>query len=72
MQDVQVYLENRPQIVIPLPIIEAANNKGEPRDVFNKIKIKDIISFMEQPFKSKDLGNPNPRDPNLLIEKFNG
>lgn len=47
MQDVQVYLENRPQIVIPLPIIEAANNKGEPRDVFNKIKIKDIISFME-------------------------
>ena len=47
MQDVQVYLENRPQIVIPLPIIEAANNKGEPREVFNKIKIKDIISFME-------------------------
>lgn len=65
-------MENKPTIIIPISVVEAAYNKGEPRAVFEMVKIEDIIAKMKEPFLNKDNGNANPKNPNLLIEKFNG
>jgi hypothetical protein len=71
LHGVQIYLENKPTIIVPLDVIEMAYNMGEPRLVFEHVKMEDIIKKMQEPFINNDNGNPNPRNPNLIVEKFN-
>jgi hypothetical protein len=71
IEDAQIYLQNRPNIVIPLSEVEAAYNTGDPRILFEKFKVADIMTKMKEPFLDSDRGNPNPQNPNLLVERFN-
>ena len=64
-----MYIENKPSILIPIEVMDAASNLGEPREVFKRVPLADIVKRMQEPFV-KDMGNPNPRNPNLMIEKF--
>ena len=64
-------MENKPRIIIPTEVVDEAIQKDDPKAVFDQVKVQEIILFMNTPFLSKDNGNPNPRNPNLLIERFN-
>lgn len=57
--------------MIPLKEVEAAYNSGDPRSLFEKFKVADILAKMREPFFDSDRGSPNPQNPNLLVEKFN-
>ena len=48
-----------------------AANLEDPRDIFKQIKIQEINRKMSEPFSSQDSTNPNPKNPNLVVEKFN-
>mgnify|MGYP004488195925 CR=1 FL=1 len=39
---VQVYYDNTGQIIVPTELLEEAQLKGEPREVFQKVPIKEI------------------------------
>lgn len=71
VEGASVYLETKPEIILPIEVIEAAQNLEQPREAFSDHTIKDIKAKMATPFTSRDAQSANPRNPHLLVEKFN-
>lgn len=49
-RNVQIYLDNQGQMIVPMDIVDAANNDGDPKKVFETVSVDMIRRKLSEPF----------------------